>query len=62
MKRGVKVTVIATYHPLYGKQGVVIGGVKNRDGIEYLIGLTTGETVTVGGHEIQETSKGRANP
>jgi len=53
VKRGVKVTVIATYHPLYGKQGVVIGGVKNRDGIEYLIGLTTGET---------ETSKGRANP
>jgi hypothetical protein len=58
VKRGIKVTIIATYHQHYGKQGVVIGGVKGRDGIEYLIGLTTGETVTVGGHEIQETRKG----
>lgn len=58
MKRGIKVTIIATYHRHYGRQGVVIGGVKDRDGFEYLIGLTTGDTVTARGHEIQETRKG----
>lgn len=59
MKRGIKVTIIATYHQHYGKQGVVIGGVKGRDGIEYLIGLTTGDTVTVRENEILETRKGQ---
>lgn len=52
-------TIIATYHQHYGKQGVVIGGVKGRDGMEYLIGLTTGDTVTVREHEILETRKGQ---
>lgn len=59
MKRGIKVTIIATYHQHYGKQGVVIGGVKGRDGIEYLIGLTTGDTVTAKENEIYETRKGK---
>jgi hypothetical protein len=59
VKRGIKVTIIATYHQHYGKQGVVIGGVKGRDGFEYLIGLTTGETVTVGEHEILESRKNK---
>ena len=59
MKRGIKVTIIATYHQHYGKQGVVIGGVKGRDGVEYLIGLTTGDTVTVRENEILETRKGQ---
>lgn len=59
MKRGIKVTIIATYHQHYGKQGVVIGGVKGRDGIEYLVGLTTGDTVTVRENEILETRKGQ---
>ena len=59
MKRGIKVTIIATYHQHYGKQGVVIGGVKGRDGMEYLIGLTTGDTVTARENEILETRKGK---
>ena len=59
MKRGIKVTIIATYHQHYVKQGVVIGGVKGRDGFEYLIGLTTGETVTATENEILETRKGK---
>lgn len=58
MKRGIKVTIIATYHQHYGKQGVVIGGVKGRDGMEYLIGLTSGDTVTARENEILETRKG----
>lgn len=57
MKRGIKVTIIATYHQHYGKQGVVIGGVKGRDGIEYLIGLTSGDTVTARENEILESRK-----
>lgn len=59
MKRGIKVTIIATYHQHYGKQGVVIGGVKGRDGMEYLIGLTSGDTVTARENEILETRKGK---
>lgn len=59
MKRGIKVTIIATYHQHYGKQGVVIGGVKGRDGTEYLIGLTSGDTVTARENEILETRKGK---
>jgi hypothetical protein len=56
MKRGVKVTVIATYNRYYGKQGVVIGGVADKYGIEYLVGLASGETISVQAHEIAYTT------
>ncbi len=62
MKRGIKVTIIATYHRHYGKQGVVIGGVADKYGTEYLVGLTTGETIEVREHELQETTGKRERP
>ncbi len=59
MKRGIKVTIIATWHKDYGRQGVIIGGVADKDGVEYLIGLTTGETTTARDNHIEETRKGK---